>query len=55
MKNKKGGKAQKFIAQVEKQVKSGGQHNLLAPKPAQLEKDKKLKVSDALETAECDD
>ncbi len=29
MKNKKGGKAQKFIAQVEKQVKTGGDPRLL--------------------------
>jgi hypothetical protein len=29
LKNKKGGKAQKFIAQVEKQVKTGGDPRLL--------------------------
>lgn len=45
MKNKKGAKQQKFIQQVEKQVKSGGQHPLsgadaLAKK---LEKERKLK------------
>ncbi|CRK99884.1 CLUMA_CG013187, isoform A [Clunio marinus] len=45
LKNKKGAKTQKYIAQVEKQVKSGGQHNLLATKPddKKLEKEKKLK------------
>ncbi|KAL9692211.1 hypothetical protein quinque_015753 [Culex quinquefasciatus] len=30
LKNKKGAKQQKFISQVEKQVKSGGRHNLAA-------------------------
>lgn len=43
LKNKKGGKQQKFIAQVEKQVKSGGQHNLLNPNAKKEEKEKKLK------------
>lgn len=45
MKNKKGAKTQKFIQQVEKQVKSGGQHNLLQTKvdEKKLEKEKKLK------------
>lgn len=45
LKNKKGAKQQKFIQQVEKQVKSGGVHPLttadLAAKKA--EKDRKLK------------
>lgn len=43
LKNKKGGKQQKFISQVEKQVKSGGVHNLLAPNQKKLEQEKKLK------------
>lgn len=44
LKNKKGGKQQKFIAQVEKQVKSGGHHNLAAnPNAKKEEKEKKLK------------
>lgn len=43
MKNKKGAKAQKFISQVEKQVKSGGQHNLLQSNAKKEEKEKKLK------------
>lgn len=44
LKNKKGAKQQKFISQVEKQVKSGGQHNLLAnPNAKKEEKEKKLK------------
>lgn len=42
LKNKKGNKQQKFIAQVEKQVKSGGQHNLLGPNVKKEEKEKKL-------------
>lgn len=43
MKNKKGGKAQKFIAQVEKQVKSGGHHPLdKTAEQKKLEKEKKL-------------
>lgn len=45
LKNKKGAKTQKFIAQVEKQVKSGGQHPINAkPDDRKLEKEKKLKV-----------
>lgn len=40
LKNKKGGKQQKFISQVEKQVKSGGQHNMLAPNAKKIEKEK---------------
>jgi hypothetical protein len=44
LKNKKGGKQQKFIQQVEKQVKSGGKHNLLQPAGSKKEeKEKKLK------------
>lgn len=43
MKNKKGGKSQKFIAQVEKQVKSGGLHPLQATNAKKEEKEKKLK------------
>lgn len=44
MKNKKGGKAQKFIAQVEKQVKSGGAHPLdKTAELKKLEKEKKEK------------
>lgn len=39
LKNKKGAKNQKFIAQVEKQVKSGGQH----PLGANAKKDDKEK------------
>lgn len=50
MKNKKGAKQQKFIQQVEKQVKSGGFHPLttadLAAKKA--EKDRKLKEQQEL-------
>lgn len=41
MKNKKGGKNQKFIAQVEKQVKSGGNHPLQGGTKKD-EKEKKL-------------
>ncbi|XP_055325068.1 zinc finger CCCH domain-containing protein 15 homolog [Sitodiplosis mosellana] len=41
LKNKKGAKTQKFIQQVEKQVKSGGQHPLL-PTSKKDEKEKKL-------------
>ena len=46
LKNKKGAKTQKFIAQVEKQVKSGGQHNLLSKDKddKKAEKERKLKV-----------
>uniref|UniRef100_A0A182WFG4 Zinc finger CCCH domain-containing protein 15 n=1 Tax=Anopheles minimus TaxID=112268 RepID=A0A182WFG4_9DIPT len=44
LKNKKGAKQQKFISQVEKQVKSGGQHNLNQTTNAKKEeKEKKLK------------
>uniref|UniRef100_A0A182TWY9 Zinc finger CCCH domain-containing protein 15 n=1 Tax=Anopheles melas TaxID=34690 RepID=A0A182TWY9_9DIPT len=44
LKNKKGAKQQKFISQVEKQVKSGGQHNLATATNAKKEeKEKKLK------------
>jgi hypothetical protein len=43
LKNKKGAKQQKFIQIVEKQVKSGGQHNLLQTNPKKDEKEKKLK------------
>lgn len=44
LKNKKGAKQQKFISQVEKQVKSGGQHNLnLNVNAKKEEKEKKLK------------
>lgn len=42
MKNKKGAKTQKFIQQVEKQVKSGGQHPLNALGGKKEEKEKKL-------------
>ncbi|XP_063703537.1 zinc finger CCCH domain-containing protein 15 homolog [Culicoides brevitarsis] len=43
MKNKKGGKAQKYIAQVEKQVKSGGHHPQdKEAEKKRLEKEKKL-------------
>ncbi|XP_055544182.1 zinc finger CCCH domain-containing protein 15 homolog [Wyeomyia smithii] len=44
LKNKKGAKQQKFISQIEKQVMSGGQHNLnLNPNAKKEEKEKKLK------------
>ncbi|XP_055595811.1 zinc finger CCCH domain-containing protein 15 homolog [Uranotaenia lowii] len=44
LKNKKGAKQQKFISQVEKQVKSGGQFNLNQnPNAKKEEKEKKLK------------
>ncbi|XP_055638885.1 zinc finger CCCH domain-containing protein 15 homolog [Toxorhynchites rutilus septentrionalis] len=43
LKNKKGSKQQKFIAQVEKQVKSGGHHNLNTTNAKKEEKEKKLK------------
>ncbi|XP_058792624.1 zinc finger CCCH domain-containing protein 15 homolog isoform X2 [Phymastichus coffea] len=45
LKNKKGAKQQKFIQQVEKQVKSGGVHprKLDDPNAKKLEKEKKLK------------
>lgn len=42
MKNKKGAKQQKFIQQVEKQVKTGGLHPLKEDSK-KLEKEKKLK------------
>lgn len=43
LKNKKGGKAQKYIAQVEKQVKSGGHHQVdKTAEQKRLEKEKKL-------------
>lgn len=45
MKNKKGAKTQKFIQQVEKQVKSGGLHPLGKPDDKKAEKEKKLKVN----------
>lgn len=41
MKNKKGAKTQKYIQQVEKQVKSGGQHPLQANSKKD-DKEKKL-------------
>jgi hypothetical protein len=45
LKNKKGAKTQKFIQQVEKQVKQGGQHPLVnKPDEKKLEKERKLKV-----------
>lgn len=43
LKNKKGAKNQKFIQQVEKQVKSGGIHPLQATNTKKDEKEKKLK------------
>lgn len=44
LKNKKGAKQQKFISQIEKQVKSGGHHNLNQnPNAKKEEKEKKLK------------
>ncbi|CAH0548032.1 unnamed protein product [Brassicogethes aeneus] len=43
LKNKKGAKQQKFIQQVEKQVKTGGLHPLGTVDPKKLEKEKKLK------------
>uniref|UniRef100_A0A0K8TQX0 Zinc finger CCCH domain-containing protein 15 n=1 Tax=Tabanus bromius TaxID=304241 RepID=A0A0K8TQX0_TABBR len=42
LKNKKGAKQQKFISQIEKQVKSGGQHPV-PPANKKDEKEKKLK------------
>lgn len=42
LKNKKGAKTQKFIQQVEKQVKSGGQHPLTQTTSRKDEKEKKL-------------
>lgn len=49
LKNKKGAKNQKFIAQVEKQVKSGGLHPLGPVNTKKEEKEKKLQ--DAKELA----
>lgn len=43
MKNKKGAKQQKFISQIEKQVKSGGQHPVRGQNDKKEEKEKKLK------------
>lgn len=44
LKNKKGAKTQKYIQQVEKQVKQGGQHPLVnKPDEKKLEKERKLK------------
>ncbi|KAJ8688518.1 hypothetical protein QAD02_024313 [Eretmocerus hayati] len=50
IKNKKGAKQQKFIQQVEKQVKSGGVHprKLDDPNAKKLEKEKKLKEQQEL-------
>lgn len=48
LKNKKGGKSQKFIAQVEKQVKSGGLHPVTAVNVKKEEKEKKLKEAKEL-------
>ncbi|XP_001607756.1 zinc finger CCCH domain-containing protein 15 homolog [Nasonia vitripennis] len=48
IKNKKGAKQQKFIQQVEKQVKSGGLHPKKAEDPKKLEKEKKLKEQQEL-------
>lgn len=42
LKNKKGAKQQKFIQQVEKQVKTGG-HHPVKEDAKKLEKEKKLK------------
>jgi len=45
LKNKKGAKTQKFIAQVEKQVKSGNQPAKKdQPEDRKAEKERKLKV-----------
>lgn len=46
LKNKKGAKTQKFIAQVEKQVKQGGQPAKARDQPEdrRAEKERKLKV-----------
>jgi len=41
LKNKKGAKTQKFIAQVEKQVKSGGLHPVTNVNAKKEEKEKK--------------
>ena len=48
LKNKKGAKNQKFIAQVEKQVKSGGIHPLAPVNAKKEEKEKKLKEAKEL-------
>lgn len=50
MKNKKGAKQQKFIQQVEKQVKSGGLNprKVDDPNAKKLEKEKKLKEQQEL-------
>lgn len=50
IKNKKGAKQQKFIQQVEKQVKSGGTHprKLEDPSVKKNEKEKKLKEQQEL-------
>lgn len=50
LKNKKGAKQQKFIQQVEKQVKSGGVHPL-APKVDDKKTDKEKKLKDQKELA----
>lgn len=49
MKNKKGAKTQKFIQQVEKQVKSGGVHPRLPTDPRKDEKEKKLQEQKELQ------
>lgn len=43
LKNKKGAKQQKFIQQVEKQVKTGGHHPVKEDVSKKQEKEKKLK------------
>lgn len=48
LKNKKGNKNQKFIAQVEKQVKSGGLHPLGAVNTKKIDKEKKLQEAKEL-------
>lgn len=48
LKNKKGAKTQKFIAQVEKQVKSGGLHPVTNVNAKKEEKEKKLKEAKEL-------
>ncbi|XP_014231950.1 zinc finger CCCH domain-containing protein 15 homolog [Trichogramma pretiosum] len=48
IKNKKGAKQQKFIQQVEKQVKSGGLHPRKPEDAKKLEKEKKLKEQQEL-------
>lgn len=49
LKNKKGAKNQKFIQQVEKQVKSGGQHPLKTDAAKKEEKEKKLQEQKELQ------